>query len=73
MSVYPIESANDSAWKRSTEFVKGAIEGYSERWFTYPYPNAVNVAGIVSGMEYPGIVFCFTFSQGKELWGVDQS
>jgi len=70
MSVYPLESALDSGWKRSTEFVKGCIENYSRRWFPYPYPNAVNVAGPVSGMEYPGIVFCLTLSQAKELWGV---
>lgn len=70
MSVYPIESAKDSAWKRSTEFIKGAVEGYSARWYPYPYPNAVNVAGPVSGMEYPGIVFCYWSSLGKELWEV---
>jgi hypothetical protein len=71
MSVYPVESANNpQGWKRSTEFVKGAIESYSARWFPYPYPYAVNVAGSVSGMEYPGIVFCFLASVGKELWGV---
>jgi hypothetical protein len=70
MSVYPSESAADSGWKRSTEFVKGAIEHYSEKWLPFPYPNAVNVAGPVGGMEYPGIVFCSAFSQKKELWGV---
>jgi hypothetical protein len=70
MSVYPIESARDSGWKRSTEFTKGSIEGYSARWYPYPYPNAVNVAGPVSGMEYPGIVFCHMISTGRELWGV---
>jgi hypothetical protein len=70
MSVYPIESAKDSGWKRSTEFVKGAVESYSDRWYPYPYPAAVNVAGPVSGMEYPGIVFCWTLSYGKDLWGV---
>ncbi len=70
MSVYPIECAKDEGWKRSTEFVKGAIEGYSARWYPYPWPNAVNVAGLVSGMEYPGIVFCHILSQGKELWSV---
>jgi hypothetical protein len=70
MSVYALESAKDSGWKRSTEFVKGAIENYSARWYPYPYPNAVNVAGPVSGMEYPGIVFCHSFSSGRELWGV---
>jgi hypothetical protein len=70
MSVYPAESASDSGWKRATEFVKGAIEHYSAKWLPFPYPNAVNVAGPVGGMEYPGIVFCSAFSQKKELWGV---
>ncbi|HVY76830.1 MAG TPA: M1 family metallopeptidase [Puia sp.] len=70
MSVYPAEYATDSGWKRSTEFVKGAIEHYSEKWLPFPYSNAVNVAGPVGGMEYPGIVFCSAFSQKRELWGV---
>lgn len=69
-SVYPIESAGDSAWKRSTEFVKGCIELYSSKWFEYTYPVATNVAGIVGGMEYPGIVFCGYKAQKGGLWGV---
>lgn len=69
-SVYPVESANDEAWKRSTEFVKGAIELYSKEWHQFTYPSATNVAGIVSGMEYPGIVFCSYKSSGEELWEV---
>ena len=70
MSVYPDESAGDSAWSRSTEYVKGCIEHYSEKWYPYTYPAAVNVAGIVGGMEYPGIVFCSSRSQRAGLWGV---
>jgi aminopeptidase N len=50
--------------------VKGAIEHYSNKWFELPYPVAVNVAGIVGGMEYPGIVFCGFQSTGADLWGV---
>jgi Peptidase family M1 domain len=69
-SVYPVESATAQGWKRSTEFVKGAIELYSREWFPFPYPNAINVAGIVNGMEYPGIVFCSYRSKGGSLWGV---
>jgi len=69
-SVYPVESAGDSAWKRSTEFVKGAIELYSKEWFPFTYPSATNVAGIVGGMEYPGIVFCSWKSKAGGLWGV---
>ncbi len=73
MSAYPVESTTDKKgndWRRSTEMVKGSIEHYSAKWFEYPYPAAVNVAGIVGGMEYPGIVFCSYKSVGSGLWGV---
>jgi hypothetical protein len=69
-SVYPIESATDYAWKRSTEFVKGAIELYSKEWFEFTYPSATNVAGVVGGMEYPGIVFCSWKNDAASLWDV---
>jgi len=70
MSVYPLESSADTAWQRSTEFVKGSIEYNSKQWFEYTYPVATNVAGRVGGMEYPGIVFCGYRSHGGWLWGV---
>lgn len=70
MSVYPVESAGDSAWGRSTEYVKGSIEYYSKTWYPYTYPVAVNVAGRVGGMEYPGIVFCGLRASEKRLWAV---
>ncbi len=70
MSVYPEESAREKGWKRSTEFVKGSIEYYSSKWYEYTYPVAVNVAGIVGGMEYPGIVFCSQYASGTSLWEV---
>ena len=69
-SVYPVESAKEDAWKRSTEFVKGSIEICSKDWYEYTYPVATNVAGIVGGMEYPGIVFCSYRSSGAGLWNV---
>ncbi|MEL7586188.1 MAG: M1 family metallopeptidase [Prolixibacteraceae bacterium] len=58
MSVYPAESVGDTAWSRSTEYLKHTIEHFSEKWFPYPYPVALNVAGSVGGMEYPGLCFC---------------
>lgn len=73
MSAYPVESTKDKKgndWRRSTEMVKGSIEHYSNKWYEYPYAAAVNVAGIVGGMEYPGIVFCSYTSTGSGLWGV---
>ena len=71
ISAYPVESTKDKKgndWRRSTEMIKGSIEHYSEKWYEYPYAAAVNVAGIVGGMEYPGIVFCSYTSAGSSLW-----
>jgi Peptidase family M1 domain len=70
ISAYPAESIKKDGWQRSTEMVKGSIEHYSKMWFEFPYPAATNVAGIVGGMEYPGIVFCGYGSSGADLWGV---
>ena len=70
MSVYPIESAGNDAWGRATEYLKGSIEYFSKQWFVYPWPVAVNEAGIAGGMEYPGIVFDGITDKGKELYWV---
>lgn len=70
MSVYPAESAGTKGWGRATEYTKGSIEGYSKRWYEFPYPVAVNVASNVGGMEYPGIVFCGSSARGGGLFGV---
>jgi len=70
ISAYPVESIKKNGWQRSTEFVKASIEHYSKKWFEFPYPAATNVAGIVGGMEYPGIVFCGYNASGAGLWGV---
>ncbi len=70
MSVYPIESSGDSAWGRSTEYLKRSVEIFSKHWYEYPYPYAINVGGPVGGMEYPGIVFCYWKAKRKNLWMV---
>ncbi len=70
MSVYPVEVATDTAWGRSTEYVKAAIEFYSKYLYEFTYPVATNVAGIVGGMEYPGITFCGSRAKKGGLWGV---
>lgn len=69
-SFYPQESAADSSWGRSTEYVKKSIEFNSSHWFPFPYPNASNIASNIGGMEYPGIVFCRNTSTKGGLWGV---
>jgi len=70
MSYYPAESAGTARWGRSTEYVKDTIERFSARWYPYPWPAAINVAGPTSGMEYPGIVFDAPEDAGKELFWV---
>jgi hypothetical protein len=70
MSLYPVEAAQDTAWNRSTEYVKKSIEFNSKQWYEYTYPVATNVAGVVGGMEYPGIVFCGARSKKAALWSV---
>jgi len=70
ISAYPIESYGNNAWERSTEYTKFSVEHYSEKWFEYPYTTAINVAGNVKGMEYPGVSFCYYASKGESLWGV---
>jgi hypothetical protein len=70
MSFYPVESAGDTAWGRSTEYLKHAVEEFSRRWYPYPYPAAVNVAGGSSGMEYPGVLFDGIEDKGKALFWI---
>jgi hypothetical protein len=71
ISAYPVESDGNDAYSRSTEYVKRSIEYNSSKWFEFPYPNATVVAGVVGGMEYPGIVFCGYTAKNKSLWGVN--
>ncbi len=70
MSVYPPESAGNEAWGRSTEYLKDAVEHFSQRWAPYPYPTAVSIAGGVSAMEYPGIAFDGVTDKGKYLFWI---
>jgi len=70
MSFYPVESAGNAAWGRSTEYLKHAVEDFSQRWLPYPYPAAVNVAGGTAGMEYPAVVFDSLKAKGKDLFWI---
>jgi hypothetical protein len=68
MSFYPAETGGATAWGRSTEYLKHAVEEFSRRWSPYPWPAAVNVAGPVGAMEYPGMLFDSTSDKGKTLF-----
>lgn len=68
MSCYPAESMGDTAWTRSTEYLKAAIEIYSKNFFEYPWNVAVSNAGITAGMEYPGMIFNNYKETKARLW-----
>ena len=70
MSAYPPESAGPDGWGPSTAIMKHAVETFSKKWYQYPYPAAINVAGFSSGMEYPGIVFDGIPDKGKQLFWI---
>jgi hypothetical protein len=67
-SFYPVSA--DSAWHESTKMVRHSISHYSQKWFQYPWPTAINIAGPVNGMEYPMIVFCGEDAAGENLYNV---
>lgn len=57
-SAYPVEGTIEGrAWARSTEMLKASVEGFSKRWFEFPYPVAICVGGPVGGMEFPALAF----------------
>jgi hypothetical protein len=68
MSCYPVESDGDTAWTRSTEYLKASIETYSKNLFEYPWNVAVSSAGITPGMEYPGMIFNDYSEVKARLW-----
>ena len=67
MSFYPPEA---KAWGRSTEYIKDAVERFSAKWYPYPWPAAINVAGPAAGMEYPGLVFDDIDAPAKPLFWI---
>ena len=76
MAVYPKEAiATDTAsvnpgWESVVQMMRHTFKYYSTKYFHYPYPVAINVAGIVGGMEYPMIVFCSVHARGQSLYSV---
>jgi len=59
----------DSVWGRAAQMARHTISYYSEHWFPYPYPAATVVAGPVSGMEYPQIIFCGANDDAESTFG----
>lgn len=70
VSAHPVESNGKNSYGRAVEYVKASVEHYSEKWFEYPYPMAVNIASSQNGMEYPGIVFCGMDAKKGDVWNV---
>ncbi|WP_158915755.1 M1 family metallopeptidase [Caulobacter sp. S45] len=69
-SFYPVESVGPGNWGRSTEYLKDSVEHFSKRWYPYPYPAAINIAGGATGMEYPGMAFDGIDDKGKTLFWI---
>ena len=72
-SYYPKEGLGTEAtpgWEKSTEYVQHSVEFYSDLVAPYPYPNAINIAGRVLGMEYPQVAFCQMDFRGEGLFSV---
>ena len=44
-------------WEEAQKMARGAIRGFSERWFMYPWSHATTVEGPIEGMEYPMLTF----------------
>ncbi|MBB3173395.1 hypothetical protein FHR90_001218 [Endobacter medicaginis] len=70
MSLYPKQDQGADKWGRSSEYLKDSVENFSRRWYPYPWPNAINIAGHGANMEYPGIVFDGIRDVGRELFWV---
>ena len=68
MSAYPTISMGDTAWSRSTEYLKHSVETYSDHYFEYPWNSAVSIGGSVTGMEYPGMTFNDYREKKAGLW-----
>ncbi len=77
-SLYPKE-AEAWYWNReflpnkpggSSQYIKHAIEFYSDWIYPYPYPEMTNVNGPEGGMEYPMMVFCGAKTNDPGLFGV---
>ncbi|MEP7165446.1 MAG: M1 family metallopeptidase [Ferruginibacter sp.] len=68
MSCYPVESIGDTAWTRSTEYLKASIEIYSKNFFEFPWNVAISSAGNTGGMEYPGLIFNSYKETKARLW-----
>ena len=66
-SVYPPEA---KAWNRSTEYLKDAVERFSAKWYPFPWPVALNVAGPAAGMEYPAMAFDDINADPKSLFWI---
>ena len=72
LSAYPHEGTgtpDNPGWEEATRFGRASILANS-RWYPYPYPVAISVAGVVGGMEYPMLHFSGVGARFRSLFGV---
>jgi hypothetical protein len=72
LSAYPHEgigTPDNPGWEEATRFGRASVLANS-RWYPYPYPVAISVAGVVGGMEYPMLHFSGVGARFRSLFGV---
>ncbi len=57
-------------WNEAADMSRMSIMEYSQRWFTYPYPQISAVEGPISGMEYPMLAMEAHSSDKYDLYNV---
>src|SRR4051812_11810961 len=57
-------------WKDAADMSRMSIQEYSERWFTYPYPQISAIEGPISGMEYPMVAMENKSNDKYDLYNV---
>ena len=46
-----------AGWSEAIRLATHALRSFSQRWHSYPYPQASAIEGPIAGMEYPMVVF----------------
>jgi hypothetical protein len=62
--------AASQTWREAARMSRYSIQEYSNRWYSYPYPQISAVEGPVSGMEYPMVAMEAKGETGADLYKV---
>jgi hypothetical protein len=57
-------------WEEANRMARFTIQHFSETWFTYPWPHATTVEGLIEGMEYPMLTFVPSIAKREDQFWV---